>query len=56
MAGKELVLSGITKSGRLVILLSSKGYSKKWSDPAEIGPQTKFGVNLIAYALASRKK
>ncbi len=54
-ASRGATLQGVESGGRLTMLLTSKGYSPKWSEYSNNDPQMKFGVNLIAYAVAQKK-
>ncbi len=48
-------LEGAFQGDRLTVLFSNKGYTAKWGDFSNNDPQMKFGINLIAYALAQKK-
>lgn len=54
-SGRGSTLEGVTSGDRLTMLLTSKGYSPKWSEYSNNDPQMKFGVNIIAYAVAQKK-
>ncbi len=48
-------LEGVYLNGRLVCVLSNKGYCVKWNEYSNNEPQLKMGVNIVAYALANNK-
>ena len=52
-------IKGLFLDGKLVIILSGKGYPVLWSDEGssyDNATQLDFGVNLISYAIKNRKK
>lgn len=49
-------LEGASLDGRLAVLLSDRGYARKWSADSGNDPQLKLGVNLIVYAFQQKRK
>jgi hypothetical protein len=49
-------LKGMMLNGRLALLLSDRGYSTAWSANPGESTSSNFGLNLISYALVSRKR
>ncbi|MCE5250048.1 DUF4159 domain-containing protein [bacterium] len=47
----KFFLSGVWANGRLVAILSNRGYTVRWSSDDSNQPQLRFGINMVIYAL-----
>lgn len=55
MPTESKIILGASINGKLAVVYSNMGYTKKWNDNSGNDPQLKFGVNLIMYAMKLKK-